>query len=113
MYNRALVLQWIIFADHDLTPTLTSKIGSSKITISRDSNEKLFILLKYLDDTLENKTFLVDERFSLADLALFTALIPLHRIDVPLKNMETFFIHIARWFCTVLYHPYVKNCVNL
>lgn len=116
IFDRAAVLQWINFANHNLTPILTSKIGNSKITeiiVSSNSNEKFFKLLKYLDDTLEDRTFLVHERFSLADLAVFTALIPLYRIDVGLKSTKTFFVHITRWFLTVFNHPCVKNCVSL
>lgn len=106
------MLQWITFAHHDLTPTLRAKIDSSKTGIIFNTNEKLLKLLKYLDDSLEARTFLVNERFSLADLAVFTALLLLYKVDVQFKSLEKLFVHITRWFFTVLYHPCVKNCIR-
>ena len=67
-----------------------------------DSKKKYFASLKYLDATLEERTFLVNDRFGLADVAVFTALLPLYRVDAQLKSVENLFVHLTRWFFTVL-----------
>lgn len=109
IYERAIVLQWIYFADSMLWPLQNIQLKSDQFDLENDKN--LFKLLSYLNDTLEDKTFLVNERISLADIAVFTSSLSFLKFETQLKVMENLFIHFSRWFFTILNHPFVKNCI--
>lgn len=112
LFNRASVLQWIYWADSSLWFSLNVKSKSPKFDIRTDPFDSLCINLKYLNNILDDRTFLVQDRISLADLAVFTCLLPLLKLDVQLKATEHIFINVYRWFYTLLNHPRVKNVVS-
>lgn len=111
LFNRASILQWIYWADSSLWFSLNVKSKSPKFDIRTDPFNNLYINLEYLNNILDDRTFLVQDRISLADVAVFTCLLPLLKLDVKLKATEHIFVNVYRWFYTLFDHQYVKNVV--
>ncbi len=111
VYGRATTLQWINFADTTLWPAINNVASISNTNVKVDSSEPLSILLKYLDKVLEGNTFFVNERISLADIAVFTILLTLYRLDPQLKRTSQF-ANFNRWFFTILNHPLIRNVIT-
>lgn len=114
------VLQWMMYAKNHILPAASTWVLSScdfpvskgmrpNVKATEDSKEDVLWTLKRLDDLLCAKTYLVGERTSLADISVFTALLPLYEyvLDGQLRNQYT---NLNRWFSTILNQPQVK-CV--
>lgn len=100
-YYRAVVLQWINFADFTLWPCISVKLKSPKFDTKSDAFRKLIECLKYLNHVLESKTFLVYHKLSFADIAVLTCLVPLLHSEAELKKVENDYVNLYRWFKTV------------
>lgn len=115
--DRALVLQWINFADHELEPSscawvfpLLGIVPFNKNTVERakvDVNRALTILNQHL---LAN-TFLVGERVTLADIVVFTTLLNLNQ-HVLEPSVRGQYVNANRWFNTILNQPQVLRVVK-
>ncbi|KJH51510.1 elongation factor 1 gamma, hypothetical protein [Dictyocaulus viviparus] len=72
---------------------------------------ELLAQLSHLNEILLSKTYLVGERFSLADISVAMDLLPAfqHVLDETTRKK---FENVTRWFQTVMYHPVVKEVVN-
>lgn len=113
------VLQWTSYTQNHILPAVSSWVLSSlSISVFKDmkanaktSKEDLLGALKKLDDILCIKTYLIGERITLADIFVFTALMPLyeHVFDPHLRKPYT---SLNRWFSTILNQPQVKCVVK-
>ncbi|XP_043251485.1 alanine--tRNA ligase, cytoplasmic isoform X1 [Colletes gigas] len=113
------VLQWLSYADNHILPAvsgwvvpcLADNIPSNMRGNIKTSKEDLYSSLKKLNDILQTKTYLVGERISLADIAIFTALIPLyeHAFDPACRKQYT---NLNRWFLTILNQPQVTSIIK-
>lgn len=113
------ILQWTSYAQNHILPAVSGWVLSSLgISVFKDmkanakaSKEDLLGILKKLDDILCRKTYLIGERITLADIFVFTALMPLyeHVFDPHLRKPYT---SLNRWFLTILNQPQVKYVVK-
>ncbi|XP_076172358.1 alanine--tRNA ligase, cytoplasmic isoform X3 [Ptiloglossa arizonensis] len=111
------VLQWLNYADNHvvpamsgwIVPSLSENISNNMKGNIKTSKEDLLFSLKKLNNILQTKTYLVGEKISLADIAIFTALIPLYEyvFDSAYRKQYT---NLNRWFFTILNQPQV-TCV--
>lgn len=113
------ILQWINFADNTILPSVYGWISSKKVSKGKQNNEKIvnaakedvLMSLNGLNKILLDKTFLVNDRITLADISMFTSLMPLyeHVFDSSLRKP---YQNVNRWFKTVLNQPQVQTAVK-
>lgn len=114
--TEAQVLQWLSYADNHIQPPVASWVhlclGTSDVQISlAKAKEEVINVMKYLDVVLLTKTYFVGERVSLADIVVFTTLLPayVHVLDT---NTRKPFVNVNRWFTTILHQPQVLKVVG-
>ncbi|XP_046821059.1 alanine--tRNA ligase, cytoplasmic [Vespa crabro] len=113
------ILQWISYTDNHLLPAIAGWIlSSSQITLPKNiildgktSKEDALNSLKKLNDVLLRKTYFVNERISLADIIIFSALLPLYE-HVLTPGLRKQYTNLNRWFSTILNQPQVKAVVK-
>ena len=119
IFTFSQVLQWLSYADNHILPAVSGWVvpslagntpNSTKANI-KTCKEDLLSSLKKLNSTLLAKTYLVGEKISLADIAVFTALIPLyeHVFDPACRKDYT---NLNRWFLTILNQPQVTAVIK-
>lgn len=113
----AEVVQWLQWAEGSLLPTVLGYVLPS-VSVAHldkkvvDSYKAEFLaLLTHLDQALISKTFLVGERFSLADISVALDLLPAfqHVLDASMRKK---FGNVTRWFLTVLHQHAVKEILK-
>ncbi|XP_015591734.1 alanine--tRNA ligase, cytoplasmic [Cephus cinctus] len=118
VFTQSQIIQWISYADNHILPSVfgwvlpSLELGTSKNTGSvKVAKEDLLQSLKHLNNILLTKTFFVGERITLADISMFTALLPLyeHIFDPETRKK---FENVNRWFYTILNQPEVKAIVK-
>lgn len=106
------VIQWMSYADNHvrtsvlawLLPCLDSVSSKNSSTGSKAAKEELLRCLRGLNEVLLTRTYLIDERASLADLYVFGALLPLYEHVLDTKARAKF-QNLTRWFLTILNQP--------
>nr|ACO15351.1 Elongation factor 1-gamma [Caligus clemensi] len=115
--NKALVLQWIEFADASITPAACTWVFPTLGAMNYNKNatekakEDVKKALKVLDTHLLKNTFTVGERISLADISLTTALLSLYT-QVMDPDFRYPFPNVTRWFNTMVNQPKVKEVLG-
>ncbi|XP_033225687.1 alanine--tRNA ligase, cytoplasmic [Belonocnema kinseyi] len=117
IFAQSEILQWMSLADNQILPSSSSWILPSLnlVQIPKEgvkvAKEEIFNLVAALDKTLLSKTFLVGERVTLADISIFTALMPLfeHVFDAKLRQK---YQNLNRWFNTMLEQPEVREVIG-
>lgn len=115
LFASSQVLQWMSYAQNHILPAISGWIVPSLgVSISKDmkanikvSREDLLCAVRRLDDILRTKTYLIGERISLADISVFTSLLPLYE-----HVFEPQYTNLNRWFLTILNQPQVKCVVK-
>lgn len=106
-YFKAKVLQWVEFCENHIR----CNVGASLNAVFGDSlklkycppenctNTELECNLKFLDQLFLKSTFLADERITLADITLFSLLLPVYVYNLfpAMSNL----INVNRWMNTV------------
>lgn len=113
------VLQWLSYADNHILPAVLgwivpcfSKNVSNDIkTNIKTSKEDVLSSLKKLNNILLTKTYLVGERVSLADIAVFTALMPLYEYVLDSVSRKQY-TNLNRWFFTILNQSEVASAIK-
>jgi len=119
LFASSQVLQWISYTQNHILPAVNNWVlsslndcvlanATSNINISK---KEVLHLLKELDNILLPKTYLIEERISLADIFLFISLLPLYQHVFHLYYRQQY-INLTRWFSTILYQPQVKNVIK-
>lgn len=118
-FASSQVLQWMSYAQNHILPAVSGWVLSSLgVSISENmksnakvSKEELFYSLKRLDGMLKTRTYLIEERITLADISIFIALLPLyeHVFDHHHRQQH---INLSRWFSTILNQPQVKAVIK-
>ena len=117
---QAQVVQWLSYADNHITPYASEWVypclgimpaphrSPVNLQVAKDN---VTSVLKYLDNYLISKTFLVGERITIADISIFCSLIPLyqHVLDPAFRKP---FVNLNRWFQTILHQPQVSSVVG-
>eukprot|EP00124_Ichthyophonus_hoferi_P000434 Ihof_evm5s16 gene=Ihof_evmTU5s16 len=116
-YQKALVAQWINFADAELTPSVSTWVYPT-MGIIRDNSKNtekakadLAKTLAYLNTVLATHTFLVGERISQADVAVVLALLPGYQ-KVFAPEFRAAFPNVNRWFTTLVNQPQFKAVIG-
>jgi len=106
LWRQAQVLQWLNYAESELLPHIAAWIYPfaglplPDPSVSLSAKKPALDALKKLDSTLLTRTFLVGERLSLGDLAVFSVLLPLYQIALDPATRKPF-DNVNRWFHTV------------
>ena len=117
IFMQSEILQWMSLADNEILPSVSnwvlsslnlSKIPKESVKVAK---EDIIHLVETLNKTLLSKTFFVGERVTLADISIFTALMPLyeHVFDPQTRNK---YQNLSRWFSTMLEQAQVKEVVR-
>ncbi|KAG7205581.1 hypothetical protein KM043_007552 [Ampulex compressa] len=119
LYALSQVIQWTSYVDNHILPAVSGWVISCLgVNVPNNlkantavSKKDLLGSLKNLNNVLLRKTYLINERISLADISLFTALLPLyeHVFDPTLRSQYT---NLNRWFFTILNQPQVMRIVK-
>ncbi|XP_076657484.1 alanine--tRNA ligase, cytoplasmic isoform X2 [Halictus rubicundus] len=118
-YLFTQVLQWLSYADNHILPAVSGwvvphysrNIPNYMKSNIKTSKEDLLSSLRNLNTILSAKTYLVGDRISLADIALFTTLIPLYEyVFDPVTRMP--YPNLNRWFITILNQPETIDTVK-
>ena len=116
-YQQAQVDQWIDFSANELEParavwayTVSGALPSQNPKPLQEAKKDVENALRVLDSHFLHHTFLVGNQVTLADLAVFTALIePYAKLFSPALQKQ--FPNLLRWYQTVANQPNVKAVV--
>jgi elongation factor 1-gamma len=115
--DQALVIQWLSFADNEiLPPTYTwvlpalGAIQPNKQAIER-SKEDIKKILKFLNDHLLTRTYLVGERITLADIVVSCSLLQLYQYVLE-PSVRSPYTNVNRWFTTLINQKEFKNVLG-
>ena len=115
--EKAQILQWIAFADNQIVPPASAWTFPCMgiLGFNKQANEKAQADVKeifgYLNKVFVSKTFLVGERISLADIAVFSALLNLYTLVLDTAFRKPY-ANVNRWFETILNQPNVKKVIG-
>ena len=116
-FEKAEVLQWLSFADSEIGPAAAAWVFPilGIIQFNKNSNERakqdISAALGSLQARLQENTYLVGERITLADIVVFTSLLQLfqHVADPAYRKP---YVAVNRWFNTILNQPQTKAVVK-
>ena len=116
-YQQAQVDQWLDFSANELEParavwayTVSGALPSNNPKPLQEAKKDVEAALKVLDGHFLHHTYLVGNRVTLADIAIFTTLIlPYSQLLSP--QLQQQFPNLLRWFNTIANQPHVKAVV--
>lgn len=119
LFASSQILQWMNYSQNHILPAVTAwvlpALGVSMLkdmkANSKLSQEDLLRDLKKLDGMLHTRTYLVGERITLADISIFTVLLPLYEHVFDSHHRKSY-TNLNRWFSTILNQPQVKSVVK-
>lgn len=115
--NRALVHQWMCFADSDILPASCTwvfpclGIMQFNKTSTERAKEDVKKALQVLNEHLLHQTYLVGERVTLADVVVTCTLLALYQ-HVLEPAFRKPFGNVNRWFTTMINQPNVKKVLG-
>ncbi|KYM88412.1 Elongation factor 1-gamma [Atta colombica] len=108
--ERALVIQWLGFADSEILPAscawvfpLLGIMPYHKQTVEH-AKEDIYKALAALNSHLLTRTYLVEERLTLADICVAMTLLHLYQYILE-PELRKPYQNVNRWFQTVIYQP--------
>ncbi|XP_031785196.1 alanine--tRNA ligase, cytoplasmic [Nasonia vitripennis] len=114
LFAQSEVLQWMSFSDNHILPSVCSwvlpTIGAVKSSkdSTKEARNNVLQILEALNKTLLKKTYLVGERITLADIAVFITLSPAYQHTLDLETRKKY-QNTNRWFETILQQSNVKT----
>uniref|UniRef100_A0A1I8EBR2 eEF-1B gamma n=1 Tax=Wuchereria bancrofti TaxID=6293 RepID=A0A1I8EBR2_WUCBA len=115
--NCSEMLQWMQWSEGQLIPSVLGYVLPSVSAAHIDSEIleaakiELLTQLKCLDRLLLTKTFLVDERMSLADISVAMDLLPAYQYVLD-EAVRTSLVNVSRWFRTIINQKSVKDILG-
>ncbi|XP_062460523.1 elongation factor 1-gamma-like [Pezoporus occidentalis] len=107
---RALVRQWVSFAEREIAPAATIAAGGSAQARAR-AHQELLRALRALDSHLRDRTFLVGDGVTLADVTVTCALLgPCQRV-LDAATVATV-PSVSRWFKTCVRLPQFREVLG-
>ncbi|XP_017767879.1 PREDICTED: elongation factor 1-gamma [Nicrophorus vespilloides] len=112
-FEKSEVLQWLGFADNEILPSACAWVFPilgimpyNKVSFEK-AKEDIKVALNVLNTHLRTKTFLVGERITLADISMACTMLYVYTkvLDPEFRKP---FIHVTRWFTTVVNQPQFK-----
>ena len=113
--QKAHVKQWVDFSSFEIYQNSRNVVypifGWLKYCKEEadKSNNKLKELLKYLEEQLKDKNYVLGENLTLADVALFNKLTFLFQLVFPKPLKEKVFANTNKWFLRMAETPQVKK----
>ena len=105
--HDAQVWQWVYFSINEVQPSVYSwllpALGLQKAS-PEPGKKATAKILSSLNDLLLQKTYLVGERISQADIALSTTLLPIY-LDILGPESRKPYVHVNRWLATCVNQP--------
>ncbi|XP_029846966.2 elongation factor 1-gamma [Ixodes scapularis] len=108
--EQAQVIQFLSFADSEILPPACTWVFPclGAMQFNKQANERakedVKKILTYLNGHLLTRTYLVGERVTLADIAVFTALLPLYKLVLE-PSFRAPYVNLNRWFDTLAHQP--------
>jgi len=109
--------QWLYWGEGQLLPNILcyvlpsisfANVGAQKVD---EAKAELFAQLELFNQFLSDKTYLVGERLSLADVSLVFNLLPAYQYVLG-DEARAKISNVNRWFMTVMNQPAVKDIVQ-
>jgi len=116
-YEKALVQQFISYADNEILPASNAWVYPSlsvaqfnKSSVDR-AIEDIKGILAYLNNYLLTKTYFVGERITLADITVACSLLQLYQ-HVANPEFRQPYTNVNRWFDTIINQPKVVKVIG-
>ena len=109
-FHEAQCDQWLDFASQEIIPAVTAlvapRVGTANADAEFEETSRLRIkeVFAGLNTWLENRTFIVGERITVADIALVDVILPLYQLVLNAEFL-TPYPHFSRWFNTCIMQP--------
>ena len=116
-FEEGLIEGWIDFATNEIDFPLKAWLGPIKgcivndVAATKKATADIRKVLDSLNVYLANKTFLVRDRITLADIVVATSLLPAYQMVFD-AGFRKAFVHANRWFNTVVNQPNFKAIVG-
>ncbi|KAK3908979.1 Elongation factor 1-gamma [Frankliniella fusca] len=117
-YHQAEVLQWVDWCEGTFRIAVgcwfefcSENLEKSRRQDTESHLQGLSNLLNYLDRVFLDLTFLVNERISLADITLFSLLLPIYQTKMG-PNMLKTYVNLNRWLRTIHNQTQVKAALE-
>lgn len=107
--QQAQVLSWVVSAETEFLPLFASGLLAPKSQSGASTSARA--LLQRLNTFLRDHTFLSGERLSMADVAVFAALLPVYS-DNRLQGTLQALPCLSRWYNTVKHQPTVHKVLQ-
>lgn len=115
--EKAQVLQWLSFADNEITPPASSwtfpyigilPFNKQVVTKAKADTQ---VVLQFLNNYFLTRTYLVEERITLADIVVACSLLNLYQyvLDPAFRKP---YGNVNRWFATIINQPQVKSVIG-
>ncbi|KAH6946626.1 hypothetical protein HPB50_014228 [Hyalomma asiaticum] len=110
LLEQAQVIEFLNLADSEIIPPACTLVSPCLGTMPRSrqatdrAKEDVKKILSYLNTHLLSKTYLLGERISLADIAVFTALVPLYKLVLE-PAFRVPYANVNRWFDALAHQP--------
>lgn len=120
LLTQSKVLEWISISDNYILPSACNWVFSSKGNASKknlikdsikESKDNLLQIMKVLNDTLSNRKYLTQEKLSLADIAVFVALMPAYE-QVFTSEIRKNHLYVDKWFENILQESNVRSVIS-
>jgi len=116
-YENGLVDQWLDFTSGEID--LPAKVWLWPIqglmpnnqAVTNKAKGDIRNVLDILNKHLEDRTFLVGERITLADISVATSLLPLYTTVLD-PGFRKPFVHVFRWFNTIINQSQAKEVLG-
>ncbi|PAV60398.1 hypothetical protein WR25_23736 [Diploscapter pachys] len=111
------LVQWLVWAERELLPNVLGYVLPSISAAKVDDKtlnsyrEELFAQLKQFNQLLLDRTYLVGERLSIADVCVAVDLIPAFQ-HVLVDNKRKEYQNVTRWFRTIIAQKDVHQVVG-
>ncbi|KAI0986301.1 hypothetical protein GJ496_010608 [Pomphorhynchus laevis] len=124
LQSQCRVLEWTYYAERELVPLIEScvfikscktdgkdnhhRLQQATLTKAQEEAKQVF---NYLNDYLTTNTFFVNERITLADIAIFSSCFHIFKLS-SVKNTVSPLKNLLRWFNTILHQPEVTKALG-
>jgi len=115
--DQALVIQWLSFSDNEILPSaytwVLPALGAIQPNKQAIERAKVDIkkILKFLNDHLLTRTYLVGERITLADIVVLCSLLQLYQYVLE-PSVRSPYTNVNRWFTTLINQPQFKKVLG-
>lgn len=114
VFYSSQIIQWMDFADNELLPLICAsfnKTNKKTTKLNELANKNLLHTIEVLDNILLTQTYFVDEKMTLADVAIFTTLMTIYECSFDSFDKKKY-TNLTRWFMTLVNQPEIKSIIE-